>query len=166
MSQGDFERKYIESGSLVDREISKAEAEQAGSYRVHCYQNGKLHHVELVQQGAVITVMYKEAVWPDEDIEVWHKANYGGVPYDIQTPKTVEHDKMVCRVYGMNGSGEYRECIKNTFDDRGNLVIEERMTPSGDTFERTEYEYDKDNELRVTRIYGKNGELYDEITDE
>lgn len=166
MRKEEYKIKYIESGSLSRHEINKEKAKLCGTYSAEFYLGNTIHHVEYVRDGEIVKVVYKESKWPNKDIEEWHAANYSGLPYDVQTSKKSIDDQKMFKIYRLNEKAECCECNINTIDNNGNLVIEDRLSASGNLFERNEYEYNNHNELIVTRVYGPNGELYDEIFNE
>lgn len=157
---------YIAEGSWPEREISKEEALQLGSFLVRNYRGGVLSHVEIVKGGSPVSVIYHGHRWPDLELLERHIESYGPVPFKVFTPIEEQSGNRIRYIYELDGKGTLRGKAEHILDARGELLAETRMTEQGKPIGRVEYVYDKDGDLILTKEFGPNGELYDEIPSE
>lgn len=153
---------YIAGGSWPEREISREDAFHSGSYVGRHYSGEILDHVEIVEMGSRVLVIYYGRAWPDSDLVRSHHTSYGAVPFEVYAPIERRHDASVQIVFELDDTGTLRGISEHELGDRGELLSETRMTADGRTIGRLEYVYDENGDIALTREFGPDGELYDE----
>jgi hypothetical protein len=154
---------YSDRGSYPDREISREEALRSGSYLARHYVGGVLARIEIVEDGSPSGVGYYGRTWPDHALVRWHLQNYGPVRFSIFTPIEDRGGDRIRKVYEMDGTGAMRGRAEHVLNSQGDILSETRMTAEGKPIGRLEYAYNENGDLTLTREFGPNGELYDEI---
>jgi hypothetical protein len=110
--------------------------------------------------------MYYGRAWPDSGLVQWHQKNYGSVPFEVYTPIEQRHGVSIRTVFEMDGTGTLRGKTEHILGSRGEVLCEKRITEEGKPLGRLEYIYNDVGKLILTREYGPDGELYEEIPSE
>jgi hypothetical protein len=144
-----------------ERVLSLEEAAITPAYVTYYYEGDRLAKVENIRENTVQSVKYLDRPWPDEELLVQHRRDYGAVPFQVLTQAVGEPTGTRRRLYHIDAAGAVVEYAEHEFDERGDLIAESRYTPDGELFERTEYVYD-DGELVLTRELDPDGTILSE----
>jgi hypothetical protein len=147
-----------------DRELTPEEAAHAPDRISRYYASDQLIRLEVVREGELRMVRYFEQLWPNEKLLVAHRAQYRAFPFEVFAPTSATPGGgRRRRVWAVRGDGTIGEYSDQHLDDDGELLVEERFTPKGWLFQRTEYEYDDDGELVLTRELDGYGNVLSEF---
>ena len=162
-ASGNHRIVYVDTSALPEREISREEALRSDSYLIRHYVDDNLDHVARVRDGNVRRVIYHARTWPDAELVRLHRKNYGSIPFEIFTSPEFQDGAFLRNVFEIDSSGRLAGRNEHIINSEGDLLSETRMTADGKTLQRFEYVYDDTGELVLTRAFGPDGELYDEI---
>jgi hypothetical protein len=153
---------HLAGGLEQERELTPEEAERAPDRVSRHYAGDRLVRLEVVRDGITRLVRYLERQWPDEALLAQHRREHGELPFEVLSPteRTVGGGRRR-RVWSVRADGTTGEIAEHELDDAGEILAEERFTPDGVRFARTEYEYD-DGDLVMTRELDADGKVVSE----
>lgn len=155
--------EYVEAGSWPERFLSPDEARRIGSYSIRHYRSEHLERVEFVDGGKINLVIYHGHTSPGAQLIQQHQAEYGTIPMRVFSPVENRQGVRVRTIYLADGEGLVKEKLEQVLDDQNEVLSETRRRPDGQMIGRTEYTYNEAGDIILTREYGPDGELYDEI---
>lgn len=146
-----------------DRELTPEEAERTPDRVSRYFVGDRLVRVEVVRDGRVRMVRYLDREGPDEQLLAQHRRDYGEMPFDVLSPtEPAPGGGRRRRAWSVRADGTLGERSEQELDDQGEILVEERFTPNGRRLERTEYKYDADGELVLTRELDADGTVLSE----
>jgi len=164
----DHELRYSRSRFFADarEHLTEDQALRAPQcYRVFL-KDGVPERAEYLQRGQLTRVVYVRAEPLDDALLASHRASYGGVAIDIDTPQRRDGELRTRTLYQYDGEGALRQQVQTFLSDRGDLVREIR----GVGAERTIIEYEHDgNHVLLRSVHkrddGSVAEVYDWLAD-
>lgn len=147
-------------------ELSASEARERGDYVLGHLTGDKPESAEIVRGGAVRSVVYFDGDANDESLKARHLSRYQ-CPFEIVQPIRVEGGLTVREAFHYGADGALSWVGEQHVDTRGALIKEVRRGPDRGVETTTEYEYDEEGEMRLSRIRNRDGVVIseDEIFD-
>jgi len=134
-------------------------------YRVHL-RGEQVDRAESLQEGAVARVIYVRAAPLDAELLAAHRAAYGAIDFDIDTPQRAHDGLRTQARYQYDKDGVQRRFSETSIDARGNLVREVLGVSGPQTI--IEYEHNE-NHVLLRSVHkladGTVTEIYDWLAD-
>jgi hypothetical protein len=146
-----------------DRELTPQEAERTPNRSSRHFVGDRLVRDEIVRDGRVRMVRYLDRGWPDAQLLADHRRDYGETPFEVlSATEPAPGGGRRRHAWSVGADGTLGEYSDQELDDEGEILAESRFTPDGRRFLRTEYEYDADGELVLTRELDADGTVLSE----
>jgi YD repeat-containing protein len=146
-----------------DRELTPEEAERTPDRASRHFVGDRLVRDEIISEGRVLMVLYLEREWPDAQLLAEHRREYGQTPFEVlSATESAPGGRRRRHAWSVGADGMLGERSEQELDDEGDILAENRFKPDGTQFLRTEYEYDADGNLVLTRELDADGRLLSE----
>jgi hypothetical protein len=142
-------------------ELSASEARARGDYVLGHFTGGKPERAEIVRGGALRSVVYFDGDANDESLKARHLSRYG-CPFEIVQPTRMDGGLTVREAFHYGADGTLSWVGGQHVDARGVLIKEVRRGPDRSVETTTEYEYDEEGEMRLSRIRNRDGVVISE----
>ena len=147
---------HLEPALDPQREMTPEEAARARDRITRHYRGDRLDRLEIVGDGRLAVLRWFDRLWPDDELLEQTRREYGAVPFEVFSPGGR-------RVWSVRADGTLGEYVDRELDADWEVLAETRHHPDGTRFARTEYVYDADGELRLTRELDGDGNVLDEL---